>query len=95
MKRWIRALNVVAVGFLAVCQGMAQTAPAATPTPGNDYSFTVSTSQPWTDTGVELQAGDVLEITAGGTQKCDPLGVSGASASRSSRGERASGCSDR
>jgi LssY-like putative type I secretion system component LssY len=80
MKRWIRVLNVVAVGFLVVCQGTAQTASSTTPATGNDYSFTVSTTQLWTDTGVELQAGDVLEITAGGTQKCDPLGVSSASA---------------
>jgi hypothetical protein len=80
MKRWIVALKVVSVVFLTVCVGAAQTAPSTTPAAGNDYSFTVSTTQPWTDTGLELQAGDVLEITAGGTQKCDPLGVSGASA---------------
>jgi hypothetical protein len=80
MKRWNGALNVVAVGFLTVCQGTGQTAASPPPAAGNAYSFHVSTSQPWTDTGVELQAGDVLEITAGGTQKCDPLGVSGASA---------------
>jgi hypothetical protein len=80
MKRWIGALNVVTVGFLTVCQGTGQTAASTPPAAGNDYSFHVSTSQPWTDTGVELQAGDVLEITASGTQKCDPLGMSGASA---------------
>jgi hypothetical protein len=80
MKRWIGALNVVAVGFLTVCQGTGQTTASTPPAAGNDYSFNVSTGKPWTDTGVELQAGDVLEITAGGTQKCDPLGVSGASA---------------
>jgi hypothetical protein len=74
MKRWIWALNVVAIASLSVCRGMAQTTPAA----GNDYSFNVSTTQPWTDTGVDLQTGDVLTVTASG--KCDPQGVSGASA---------------
>ena len=29
-----------------------------------DFSYTISTSQPWTDTGVDLQAGDSLEISA-------------------------------
>ncbi|MGA8488965.1 MAG: LssY C-terminal domain-containing protein [Terriglobales bacterium] len=73
MKNRIRALNVVAIACLGVCQGLAQT----TSTTANDYSFNVSTTQPWTDTGVDLQTGDVLNITASG--KCDPQGVSGAS----------------
>ena len=57
-----------------------------------DYSFTISTTQPWTDTGVDLQAGELLEITAtpapaatgssapsGATSadSCDPRGVTG------------------
>jgi len=74
MKRWIRALDIVAIASLLVCKGIAQTAPAA----ANDYSFNVSTSQTWTDTGVDLSAGDVLNITASGN--CNPSGVSGASA---------------
>src|ERR1700678_3419885 len=74
MKRWIWALNVVAIASISACQGMAQTAS----TTGNDYSFNISTTQPWTDTGVDLQTGDVLNITA--TGKCDPQGVSSASA---------------
>jgi hypothetical protein len=73
MKRWIRALDIVAIASLLVCKGIAQTAPAA----ANDYSFNVSTSQTWTDTGVDLSAGDVLNITASGN--CNPSGVSGAS----------------
>jgi hypothetical protein len=80
MKRWIRALNVVVIVSLVVSRGIAQTAPAATPPTVTDYSFKVSTTQPWTDTGVDLQTGNVLSITAGGTQSCDPLGVNGASA---------------
>ena len=73
MKRWIRALNVVASAYLLVCEGIEQTAPAT----ANDYSFNVSTTQTWTDTGVDLSAGDVLNITASGN--CNPSGVSGAS----------------
>jgi hypothetical protein len=73
MKRWIRALDIVAIASLLVCKGIAQTAPAA----ANDYSFNVSTTQTWTDTGVDLSAGDVLNITASGN--CNPSGVSGAS----------------
>jgi len=79
MNYWIRALKATAIACLTVCQGIAQTTPSAAPAAGNDYSFNVSTSQPWTDTGVNLQAGDVLNITASGTQSCGPLGVSGAS----------------
>ena len=75
MKCWI-ALKVVVIASLVVCQGVAQT---TTPPAGNDYSFNVSTTQPWTDTGVDLQTGDVLNITASGAQSCDPQGVTGAS----------------
>ena len=46
-------------------------------TAGRDYSFTVSTTQPWTDTGVDLQAGDVLQIHSSSGETCDPAGVSG------------------
>jgi len=82
MKGWIsvvRVFEVVGIASCAVCQGFAQTVPAATPA-GSDYSFNVSTTQPWTDTGVDLQAGDDLNITASTGQKCDPQGVTGASA---------------
>ena len=79
MKFWIRLLNVVAVASVAVSQGIAQTAPSATPASGNDYSFDISTTQPWTDAGVDLQTGDVLEITASNAKNCDPLGVNGVS----------------
>jgi hypothetical protein len=79
MKYWIRTITITAVAFLAVCQGIAQTSTSAGPAAGNDYSFNVSTAQAWTDTGVDLQAGDILNITASGSQSCGPLGVSGGS----------------
>ena len=60
-----------------------------------EYSFTISTTQPWTDTGVDLQAGDALEINAapapGGTgteatsaEPCDPRGASGSAQANAS-----------
>jgi len=78
MRRWIQTFAIFGTAFLAVCGGLAQTAPSATSSE-KDYSFDVATTQPWTDTGIEVQTGDVFDITAGGTQKCDPQGVSGAS----------------
>lgn len=48
-------------------------------TAARDYSFTISTAQAWTDTGVDLQAGDVLQIHSSSGENCDPAGVSDAS----------------
>jgi hypothetical protein len=70
------ALKVAVIAALAACQSVAQT---TTPAAGNDYSFNVSATQPWTDTGLDLQTGDALNITASGTQSCDPQGVTDAS----------------
>jgi len=36
-----------------------------------DYNFTVTTAQPWTDTGLDLQTGEVLKISAGASG-CSP-----------------------
>jgi len=33
----------------------------------SDYNFTVNTAQPWTDTGLDLQTGEVLQISASGS----------------------------
>jgi hypothetical protein len=78
MTYWIPTIKIAAIALLTVCQGVAQTTPSSSATSGNDYSFNVATTQPWTDTGVDLQSGDVLNITASGN--CDPSGISGASA---------------
>ena len=46
-----------------------------------DFSFQVSPAQAWTETGLDLKTGDVLEISASanaasGVQPCDPAAVS-------------------
>jgi len=46
------------------------------PLVAQDYKFTISTAQPWTDTGVDLHAGDTLAIRASvGSNACEPTGV--------------------
>src|ERR1700687_45381 len=47
-------------------------------TAGRDYSFTISTAHSWTDTGLDLQAGDVLQFQSSSAENCDPAGLSGA-----------------
>jgi len=52
----------------------------ASPLLAQDYKFTIPTSQPWTDTGVDLQAGSLVAITAAANQStggttCDPDGI--------------------
>jgi hypothetical protein len=76
-----RTLLLAALVFCASVL-RAQTAP-------QDFTFQVSTTQTWTDTGLDLQSGDVLEISATpapsfppqrhavpGALPCDPKGVS-------------------
>jgi len=69
-----------------------QTSSPATPAQPKDQVFKVDTSKPWTDTGLEVHAGDVVMISAAGTAKsgfvrdgqtastCDPAGTSDAKA---------------
>ena len=56
----------------------------AVPLSAQDYKFTVSATHPWTDTGVDLQAGDVISISATphNGSSCDPAGVASAGASQ-------------
>lgn len=55
---------------------------SAAPSPSS-YSFTISGSQLWTDTGVDLSAGDTLSFTAetksGADASCVPQGVAASS----------------
>jgi hypothetical protein len=67
-----------AILLLAAALVSAQTA-------SQDYSYTISTTQPWTDTGLDLQTGDVVQVSASvpvmdrhalpGMTMCDPRGV--------------------
>ena len=66
--------------------------PASSQTAARDYSFTISTTQAWTDTGIDLQAGDTIEVTATPAHAvagpsgnvCDPRGASGSDQANSS-----------
>ncbi|MBZ5719546.1 MAG: LssY C-terminal domain-containing protein [Acidobacteriia bacterium] len=86
--------HLAAIGWLTLMFGglaWAQSPTGATAVASQDLNFAVSTAQPWTDTGLELQSGDYLEIAAAGPAPaaipdrhtvsppatiCDPLGVS-------------------
>jgi hypothetical protein len=75
------SFSLTAGGFVLLAAAF--TLPAASAqfqiaTAGRDYSFTISTAQPWTDTGVDLQKGDILQFHATSSESCDPAGVSGA-----------------
>jgi LssY C-terminus len=68
----VRGLLLAAFA-ICIASAVAQTA-------GQDFTFQVSPAQLWTDTGLDLQSGDVLEITASGSlpgvggRACDPAG---------------------
>jgi len=82
-RQWILLLTTLA---LCAFPARAQTSP-------QDFTFQVSPAQPWTDTGLDLVFGDVLEISASAVAAalpdrhavaslpaCDPRGVSGGAA---------------
>ncbi len=85
------SLLVLSGGFTAAISAQVD----ATAASSRDFSYTISTSQPWTDTGMNLQSGDRLEISAapaaasGGVPDrhaiagatCDPNGETGAAKS--------------
>jgi len=68
------------IAIFVALKGSAQSSGA---TSARDYSFTIPTTQPWTDTGVDLHAGESLEVSAmaaqaapGSGDTCDPRGAS-------------------
>ena len=83
--------------LLLALSSFAQTTPTLTTTPqqqqGSVSELTVSTTKEWTDTGVDVHPGELIQITAapaksasvqtgsGATSTCDPAGASDASAS--------------
>jgi len=75
-RKWV----LLAVSLSFPTQFTAQSASTS-----RDFTFQVLASQPWTDTGLDLQPGDVVEISASafvdeaaesGTPACNPAGVS-------------------
>jgi hypothetical protein len=72
--------------FLIACSALGILLTVAALPPGlaaQDYRFTVSTGQSWTDTGVDLAAGNVVVVTAAphSGSNCDPAGVNSAAGS--------------
>lgn len=71
----------VFVVWLSSLVALGQTTPASPA----EYSFTISAAQPWTDTGVDLSAGDTLSFTAetkpGDDAGCRPQGAGPSSSS--------------
>ncbi len=72
----MRVSSLVTAGFI-LCAVFAHPFASAQSETAKDYSFTISTAQPWTDTGVDLQAGEILQINASAAEACDPAGISG------------------
>ena len=83
----VRHLTLAFVALVLV-SGISQLA-AQSPS-AQDFTFQVSPAQPWTDTGLDLQAGDVVDISAEpapsaekqaapGAPACDPKGISNSS----------------
>ncbi|HLW88052.1 MAG TPA: LssY C-terminal domain-containing protein [Terriglobales bacterium] len=65
---WFPAIFCLGVALSLVLPAFAQ-----------DSNFVVLTSQSWVDTGLDLQSGDLVQITAASSAGgCDPNGVSGA-----------------
>jgi hypothetical protein len=89
MESTMKKQTVFLVALLATLSQPFQSQALSTP---RDYSFTISTTQPWTDTGIDLQAGDTIEVTAAPAHAaagssgnvCDPRGASGSDQSNSS-----------
>jgi hypothetical protein len=79
MTRYI--VTVFARGLPAIillCAGS-----VVTTAQGQDFNYKITTSQAWTDTGLDLHPGDVLLLSATGTNGdpgCNPDGSAGASA---------------
>jgi hypothetical protein len=81
----MNSLPLKAIGYVLLAGVFSASASAQfqVATPGRDLSYTISTAQLWTDTGIDLQSGDVLQFhatsTANASENCEPAGISGAS----------------
>ncbi len=71
--------SALLLGTLLSCAALG----AQVTTTAKSITVQVTTTQPWTDSGLDLQPGDLVEISAtgsaSGTQACDPKGLAGTS----------------
>ena len=76
----IKSVSLSVAIFLSLTSTLSAIAQSEAGAAARDYSFTISATQPWTDTGVDLQAGDTLEISAKARagDSCDPEGTKAA-----------------
>src|SRR6202044_903572 len=84
-KPFLMFLLLLTLPALATSQDLTkeleQDLSAKRPATASDNKFDVPTNTAWTDTKVDLTAGDTLTITATSEKNCDPQGASGAKAS--------------
>lgn len=72
--------SILLIASLVVCSlgALAQSSSS------QELTFQISSTPQWTDTGLDLQTGDVIKVTAAaassGSQSCDPNGITGAAA---------------
>ena len=70
--------------ILCVALWLASTLAFGSPAFSQDSTFVVATSQAWVDTGLDLQPGDLVQVSATSSAgSCDPNGVSGAASDAS------------
>jgi len=64
------------VFFLGICAAtLVVAAPGVEGAAAQESTVQVSSSQTWTDTGLDLVTGDAVEISAAGSSGCDPKGA--------------------
>jgi len=76
----------LAVLFFALSSVALMTSPQSAAQSPSEYAFSISSSQPWTDTGVDLSASDTLAFTAetksGSADSCSVAGTKSASSEK-------------
>ena len=91
-RAFLSAICPLVFGFALTAQTAAPAAPASTT--ANDHTFSIDTTKPWTDTGIELHANDQVVITSAAPAKsgfmrdgqanstCDPAGAASANSEK-------------
>jgi hypothetical protein len=71
----------LSLGLAIAVAGLIRPAGAQTVAAASDKTVEITPSQKWTDTGIDLHAGDLVKLSASatenGNQACDPQGVAG------------------